>query len=118
MKHVHFFQWNIPAENHYIGRADKFVNVMAETNLATYADGRPIVYTSPINVSFYDLMQVKDWHTAKEQIEECAEKYFMELARQQRIAEARAVLIAENEPTGVPTLDLFTQDMNRKEIVV
>src|SRR6478752_3844193 len=100
MKHVHFFRWNIPAENQLTGQTNRYINIIAETNMGLYSDGRPIVYITPANISFSELMQVKDWYTAHEQILECAEKYFAEIARAEKIAEARATLIAENEPTG------------------
>jgi len=107
MKHIHFFQWNIPKENHYIGAKDRYINIIAEWNETFYRDGRPFIHIAPVNISFSELMQVKDWYIAQAQIEECAEKHFAEMAREQKIAEARAILMQENEPTGVPTLDRF-----------
>jgi len=112
MKHVHFFQFNIPAPNHFIGLPDRYINVIAEWDGESfYKDGRPFVHTAPVNISFSELMQVKDWYTACAEIDECAEKHFAQIDRAQKLAEARAVLMQENEPTGVPTLDRFLSNV-------
>lgn len=108
MNYVHMFQWNIPADNHYLGRTDWYINVIAEWgNSSYYSDGRPIVSVQPINIDFVDLRQVKNWELATRQIVEIAEKHFAEIARSERINKARAELINLGE-TGIPTLDRYT----------
>ncbi len=112
MKHVHFFQWNIPYDNQFSGRTDRYINIIAEWNGdAFFNDGRPMCYINPVNLSFFDCIQVKDWYEAKCQIEEIAQDHFAEIARQTKIAEARATLLNEKELTGVPTLDCFNQQL-------
>jgi len=110
MKHVqqvYFFQWNVPEDNHFTGKTDSYINVIAEWDGSFYNDGRPVVYARPVNITFGELMQVKDWYTAHAVIEELAENHFAEIARAQRIAEARAVLMQEN----VPTIDRFLSNV-------
>lgn len=96
MKHIFFFQYNIPAENELTGDTDKYVNVITEWNSNQfYSDGRPMVSVSPVNFTFYDCMIVKDWHKAHSDITRLAEMHFAELARKERINQAKAVLINE-----------------------
>lgn len=108
MTYVHFFQWNIPAENEFSGRTNRYINVIAEWSGNCYDDGRPIVSLTPITHHFADLIAVKDWYLAKCDIEAIAQKHFAEIAKAVRLAKARATLIAEGEPTGIPTLDRYT----------
>lgn len=98
MKHVHFFQWNIPADNQLNGETDRFINVVAEFNGGFYSDGTPMCYVNPVNMTFYEAMQVKNWMLAQSQIKRLAESHFAELARQERINQARAVLQVEENP--------------------
>lgn len=111
MNYVHMFQFNIPADNEYLDRTDSYINVIAEWNGGFYTDGRPMVYVNPINLTFLDCMLVKDWSLARRQIERIAESHFAEIARQEKLAQARATLISEGE-TGVPTLDRYTESMH------
>lgn len=106
--YVHFFQWNIPAENHSCGFTDSYINVIATWNgISYYNDGRPMVNVDGANLSFYDCIKVKNWHKAHATIEKIAEEHFSEIAKAERMAQARAILIEQGEPTGIPTLDCF-----------
>lgn len=110
INYVHMFQYNIPVDNEFTGRTDSYINVIAEWNgKDTYYDGRPMVSVTPVTHHFADIIIVKDWYWAKCDIERIAESHFAEIARQEKIAQARATLISEGEPTGVPTLDRYTE---------
>ncbi len=110
MKYTHFFQWNIPADNQFTGRTDRYINVIAEWNGdAFFTDGTPMCYVNPVNLCFFDCIQVKNWYLAYDQIKKIAKNHFAEIAKQTKIAEARATLLNENELTGIPTLDCFNQ---------
>jgi len=99
MQHVHFFQYNIPADNQFTGRTDRYINVMAEWDSNhVYEDGRPMVFCFPINFTFSDCMQVKDWCLARFDIDKLAEQHFTELARIEKINQARAILAVEENP--------------------
>ncbi len=111
MKYTHLFQWNIPADNHLNGATDRYINIIAEWNNEFFNDGRPMVYVSPVNLTFSECIQVKNWFLAYVQIKAIAENHFAEIARQTKIAEARATLLNENELTGIPTLDCFNQQL-------
>jgi hypothetical protein len=112
MTYKHFFQWNIPADNQFSGQTDRYIDVVVTWYGGYYTDGRPMVYADGINFSFSDAFQVKDWYTAKRQIEQLAEAHFNEIAKAERIAQARATLVSEGEPTGIPTLDRYTEKMH------
>ncbi len=99
MQHIHFFQYNIPAENEPYGRTNKFINVLAEWNSdAFYSDGKPMCYVNPVNMTFYDAMLIKDWTLAYSDIKKLAENHFADLAKQERINQARAILAVEENP--------------------
>lgn len=105
MKYVHMFSWNIPAENQFSERTDRYLNVIAEWNGdAFYDDGRPMVYVNLVNPTINDCIQVKDWYEAKCQIEQIARSHFADIARQERINKARAELIASGELEPNPIL--------------
>lgn len=117
MNYVHFFQWNIPADNQLTGKTDKYIPVIAEWDgISFYQEGRPMVFVSPVNMTFYEAISVLDWCKAKSDIQKLAENHFAEIARKEKIAQARATLLSEGEPTGVPTLDLYTE--KEKELIV
>ena len=110
MKHKYFFQWNIPADNQFSERTDRYIDVVATWNDdAFYTDGRPMVFVKPFDFDFGDAMQVKDWYKAKCDIDQIAQNHFAEIAKAERLAKARAELIAAGEPTGIPTLDRYTE---------
>lgn len=109
MNYVNMFSWNIPAENQYIGRTDRYINVIAEWDgKTTYYDGRPMVHISPVNLTFHDCVSVINWALAHSQIEKIAEKHFAEMARLQRLTKARELLIDEGE-SNIPTLDRYEE---------
>src|SRR6478736_6795782 len=96
MKHVHLFSYNVPKNNQYRGKTDVYIHVIAEWNGdAFYSDGRPMIYCNPVNMSFYEAMMVKNWSIAKDDIYKIAEQHFAELARMERINQARAILAVE-----------------------
>jgi hypothetical protein len=97
--YTHFFQYNIPAENHAQGKTDDYINVIAtwHTN-NTFSDGTPMVATSPVNLSFYDCIKVKNWNAVTRDIDKIAESHFVHIAKEHRLAEARAVLLVEQNP--------------------
>lgn len=99
MLHTHLFSYNVPAENHYVGKPDFFIHVIAEWDgTSFYGEGRPMVHINPINLSFYEAVCVKDWAKAKNDIEKLAENHFAEIAKMERISRARAVLAVEENP--------------------
>ncbi len=117
MKYVHFFQWNIPSENHFFDKTDGYINIIAEWNTEHfYSNGDPIVFVDIVNATLYDCIKVKDWYAAEIQIKALAQNHFKELARQEKLAQARATLVAAGEPTGYPTLDRFTE--TEKDLIV
>lgn len=109
MNYVHMFQWNIPAENQFCGATDRYINVIAEWDGSTfYKVNKPMVSVTPVVHHFADLIAVKDWYKAKCDIEAIAQNHFADIAKSERLEKARATLIAEGEPTGIPTLDRYT----------
>jgi len=99
MKHVNFFRYNIPADNHQGGLTDKYINCIAEwTSDYFFSDGRPMCYVNPVNMTFYEAVAVINWHIAYEDIKRIAENHFAELARMERINQARAILALEENP--------------------
>ncbi len=99
MNYVHLFQWNIPADNQTSGRTDRYINVIAEWNSDSFfSDGKPMCYTNPVNLTWFEVGLVKDWGTAIWQIKKIAENHFAELARMERINQARAILAVEENP--------------------
>lgn len=109
MTHTHFFQYNIPADNHFSGATDGYIDVVARWYESYYSDGRPIVMATPLIRTMWDCTIVKNWLKAANDIEQIADKHFATIARATRIAEARATLVIEGEPTGNPVLDRFTK---------
>lgn len=111
MTYVHMFQWNIPADNHFVGETNGYINIIAEWDgRTTYGrNNTPLVIIKPVNATFYDLVAVKDWSIARTQIERIAEDHFASIAKAERIAQARATLISEGEATGNPILDRYTE---------
>lgn len=117
MKYVHMFQWNIPVDNHFTGATDGYINIIAEWNgTSFYCKDKPMIHVSPVNLSFHECIIVKDWALAHRQIEKLAENHFAEIAKAERLAQARAELIAAGEPTGIPTLDLYSEA--EKDLIV
>lgn len=108
MTYKHFFQWNIPAENQFCGATDRYINIIAEWDGQLHSNDTPWISLTPVVHHFADLIAVKDWYKAKCDIEAIAQKHFAEIAKAERLAKARATLIAEGEPTGIPTLDRYT----------
>jgi hypothetical protein len=99
MNYVHFFQWNIPKDNHLFGATDEYINVIAKWDgTSFYSENRPIVFRNPVNMRFSDAMQVKDWRKAIAQIDNIAEEHFAEIAKQERLNQARAILAVEDHP--------------------
>jgi hypothetical protein len=106
MLYTHFFQYNIPAENQCTNDTGKYVNVLAEwENESYYTSGKPMVSVRPVNFTFYDCILIKDWHKALNEIKALAENHFASIAKQEKINQARAVLMGEGDLTGIPTLD-------------
>jgi hypothetical protein len=66
-----------------------------------------MVHIAPANLSFYDCIAVKNWYKAKCDIEKIAQDHFAEQAKQERIAKARAELIAAGEFNN-PVLDRYS----------
>jgi hypothetical protein len=97
-KHTFFFQWNIPEDNQIIGRTDCYIDIIATWKTDNfYSSGKPMISIEGVNLSLYDCLKVKDWHKAHRDIEIIAQKHFEEMAREERINQARAVLaLAEN----------------------
>ncbi len=99
MNYVHFFQWNIPADNQTSGHTNRYIDVIVKWDSSNfYTDGRPMVFPYPVNLTFSDCMQVKDWHKAYRDISTIAESHFADLAKQERINQARAILAVEENP--------------------
>jgi hypothetical protein len=99
-RYTHFFQFNIPADNHLNGYTDRYINVVAYWDGETFYthDKSPMVFFDGINLTFADCIQVKDWHKAYKQIETIAKDHFADLAKQERINQARAILAVEENP--------------------
>jgi hypothetical protein len=99
MKHVHFFQYNVPADNHSTGRTDIYIDVIGTWHAESfYSDGRPITIAVGANLTFYDCLQVSDWHKAYREITAIVQNHFEVLAREERINQARAILAVEENP--------------------
>ena len=106
----HLFQYNLPADNNQHGDTDHYINIIASWHERYWSDGRPMTYITPL-IDNSDLRTVKYWPEILDDCEGIAEKHFAEVARAQKIAEARVTLMQENEPTGVPTLDRFLDNV-------
>lgn len=111
MDYVHMFQWNIPADNQFCGKTDRYINIISEWSGQCYNDGTPMVSITPVVHHFADLIAVLDWYKAKCDIEKIAQNHFADIAKAERINKARATLIAEGE-SNIPTLDRY----NIKEV--
>jgi hypothetical protein len=99
MVHKYFFQWNIPADNQFCGRTDDYVTVIAEWRGDFYNDGiTPYVSLTPVTHHFADLISVIDWYKAKCDIETIAQSHFADIAKQERIKQAQAVLSVYDNP--------------------
>jgi hypothetical protein len=93
------FSWNIPASNQFAERTDAYLNIIATWDgNSFYNDGTPLVYVDLINPSLYTCVRVKDWFEAEGQIKQVATKHFADIAREERLNQARAVLAIENDP--------------------
>lgn len=108
MVHTHFFQYNIPAGNHLNGHTNGYIDIRATFSGAYYDGDKPLVYVEPVNVRFYECVIVKDWLQLKKDVEEIATNHFAKLAKELKLAEARAVLINEGE-SGNPIMDYYVQ---------
>jgi hypothetical protein len=100
MNYLHMFQWNIPKDNHLNGHTDRYINILSTWDGATFYgnDNSPLIHVEPVNLSFYECIQIKDWFKAYKQIEKIAEEHFAEIAKQERINQARAILMVEENP--------------------
>lgn len=99
MQYINMFSWNIPASNHYADRTDAYLNIIATWDgKASYNDGTPMVYVDLVNPTLYTCITVKDWFAAERQIKAVAQKHFAEIARQERLNQARAVLALSENP--------------------
>ena len=100
MNYVHFFQWNIPADNHLCGYTDRYINVIATWDGKSFYQHNkaPIIHVNGVNINFSDCIQVLDWHKAHSEIEKLAEEHFAEIARQEKINQARAILAVTENP--------------------
>jgi hypothetical protein len=108
MRYVHFFQYNLPAENHFNNKTDYFIDVIADFHGSFFNDGRPMVNAFP-QVSTIDLYVVNDWRKVLKDIGEIAEAHFAKIAREQKVNEARAVLLEAQEDVIVaPTTQRYT----------
>lgn len=112
MTHTHMFQWNIPADNQFSERTDRYLNIIATWNTEHYySDGKPLVFIALVNPTINDCIMVKDWYLAQSQIKEVATNHFANLARQERINKARAELIAAGEIVENPILIRYEQNV-------
>lgn len=112
MKHIHFFQWNVPKDNQFSERTSCFIDIIASWDSDSfYKDGTPIVYIELVNPTIYTCIQVKDWFEAEGQIKQIARNHFAELAKAERINKARAELIAAGELQDNPILTRYEADL-------
>lgn len=96
MKYVHLFSYNVPADNHDVGRTDFYVHALAEWNGDSFwNNGTPMIYVNAVNLSFYDCISVKNWNIVYADIKRIAQEHFAELARMEKINQARAILAVE-----------------------
>lgn len=100
MKHIYFFQYNVPAENHINNKTDFYVSICAEWSGDYWGDKAPLVYTHPILLTKVELRTVRNWNLLLNDIELIGEKHFADIARQERINRAKAVLINEEMPVA------------------
>jgi len=99
MTQTYFFQYNIPADNNYLGTTDRFINVLVQWNGNTYStDSRPIVNVKPVIFHSTDLRMVKNWDIALDEMEKIGEKHFADEARQKKIQEAKDLLALSDNP--------------------
>src|SRR6478752_463105 len=99
MNYVHFFQWNIPADNHFAGCTDRYIDVVSRWDGKTFFnDGNPMIQVDGVNLSFYDCISVLDWQQAYTEIKTIARQHFAEIARMEKINQARAILAMNENP--------------------
>jgi hypothetical protein len=116
MKHVHFFQYNIPADNHFCGQTDRYIDVKGTWDTDSFFDdGRPVTYFSLVNPTIHDCLQVKDWFKAYNDLTAIVQNHFEVLAREERINRARAELIAAGELQDNPILARYEADLLTQE---
>lgn len=98
MRHIHFFEYNVPAENHRTGKTDFYLDVVVEWGGSFYSSGKPIVYTKFVDLQNNLLMSVNDWMKVILDCDKIGEQHFAEIAKQERINQARAILQIEENP--------------------
>jgi hypothetical protein len=76
MTQTYFFQYNVPAENHFTGKSDYFVNVLCECDKHYFSNGDDFIQVMPIVTHKIDLISVKDWAKAFDEMERIAKKHF------------------------------------------
>jgi hypothetical protein len=76
MTQTYFFQYNVPAENHFTGKSDYFVNVLCESDRNFFTDGLDYVRVMPFIRHKIDLISVKDWDKAFDEMERIAKQHF------------------------------------------
>lgn len=76
MTQTYFFQYNVPADNHPLGRTDEYVDMVCKCDGRKYGDGTLIVNVLPVITHAYDLIVIKDWNRAIEDIKRIARKHF------------------------------------------
>ncbi len=110
MNYIHMFQWNIPADNQWIGQTDRYLNVIASWNGESYYhDGSPMVFIDLINPTLYTCLQVKNWDIAERQIKKLATSHFADIAKQERINQARAILATYPEIPEIVSNPVLTR---------
>jgi hypothetical protein len=76
MTQTYFFQYNVPAENHLSHKPDYFVNVLCECDKNFFSDGNDYVVVKPFIGHKIDLISVKNWVWAFDEMERIAKQHF------------------------------------------
>jgi hypothetical protein len=98
MRKTFFFQYTVKPE-HRITTNKLTLDVLIEWTGAFYTSGRgPIVYVLFPTLKTDDLTAVTDWHAVVKECERIGEDHFRERAKEEKLAEARAVLNEYENP--------------------
>ncbi len=76
MPQTYFFQYNVPAENHSSNKPDYFVNVLCECDKHYFDNGDDFLRIMPFINHKLDLVSVKNWDKAFDEMERIAKKHF------------------------------------------
>jgi len=87
----HFFQYELPAENHREGKTGHVIDIIATWD-GFMISNKPYPFIRYNLITKNDLFAVKDWYKVDMACEEIAKEHFIPLVKQQKIKDAQEQL--------------------------